>query len=116
MNGENPEITWPSAIVACTLIALVGTITVTAIVRYTADDALKVWSALGPVVGVITGVLVTYFFTRKAVEIEKKHAADAEKKATTNNVALTKLAGLLPPDTWQAIAGDPVIAKAFASE
>jgi hypothetical protein len=54
------------------LVALVTAITITAIIRYDVDSVLKIWSSLGTVVGVVTGAVVTYFFTRDAVDAAKK--------------------------------------------
>ena len=73
---------WPSALVALGLIALIGAITVTAIVRYeNIDDALKFWSALSGLLGVITGAAVTYFFTRTAVTAATSAASAAQSTA-----------------------------------
>jgi hypothetical protein len=33
----------------------------------TADEALKIWSALAGLLGLVTGVVATYFFTRPQV-------------------------------------------------
>ncbi len=70
---------WPQATVASLVIILVGAIAVTAIVRYaTVDDALKFWSALSGLVGIITGAMVTYFFSRGTVQT----ATDAARNST----------------------------------
>lgn len=62
-------------IVAVGILALVGTIAVSAIFRYdTVDDALKFWSALSGLIGVVTGALVTYFFTRETVQAAQQAA------------------------------------------
>jgi hypothetical protein len=41
-------------------------IAIAAIARYTVEDALKVWTGLNGLIGVITGAAATYFFTRPA--------------------------------------------------
>jgi hypothetical protein len=40
-------------------LAVLAAIEVTAVAKYGADDALKIWAALGPLVGVVTGAFVT---------------------------------------------------------
>jgi hypothetical protein len=110
------------------LVVLVGTVTTAAIIRYDVDSALKVWAALGSVIGVLTGAFVTYFFTRGALEAQKKntalaekHAADAEREAAAARsladdrlAGLAKAAGLLPRRVWAAtLAADPVLARAL---
>jgi type IV secretory pathway VirB6-like protein len=80
MNDD--AIKWPSAVVACFLISLVGAVSVTSIIRYGVDDALKVWAALGSIVGVITGAVVTYFFSRQAVKKATESANNAQQTAT----------------------------------
>ena len=115
MNSKDAEISWPSAVVACALIVMVSAIGITAIIRYSVTDALKVWTALGPVIGVITGAFVTYFFTRKAVAAEKEHAVVAEKRMAETRAALTRVAGHVPQDLWpNIIASDPAVAKALS--
>jgi hypothetical protein len=42
-NGTE-ETTWPSAVVAIALVLLVTAVSVTAIVRYNVDEALKIWT------------------------------------------------------------------------
>jgi len=42
-----------------------------------ADDFLKVWAAVGPIVGVVTGLIPTYFFGDMAGEASKR----AERQA-----------------------------------
>ena len=65
---ETPAFSWPSAIVASMIILLIGSITVTAIIRYSMEDALTVWTAMGTIVGLFTGTFVTYFFTRGTIQ------------------------------------------------
>lgn len=73
---------WPNAAVAIALILLVTSITVAAIHTYkTVDELLKVWGALTGIIGVITGTIVTYFFTRVSQAIAEKRLEDAQKRA-----------------------------------
>jgi hypothetical protein len=73
---------WPSALVALGILALVGAIAISAIVHYnTVDDALKIWSGLTALVGVITGAFVSYFFTRGTVQAAQQTAQVARESA-----------------------------------
>lgn len=54
--------TWKEVAVALALIGAVAAIMLVAMLRYDEEAALKVWAAIGPLVGVITGVLAGYFF------------------------------------------------------
>ena len=70
---------WPAAAVALGLIGLTGAVTVVAIRKYqTVAEALQIWTALGAIVGVITGAIITYFFSAKALEESRRTAARAE--------------------------------------
>jgi membrane-bound metal-dependent hydrolase YbcI (DUF457 family) len=91
MTDTKDEISWPSAVVAVFLILLVMAVTVAAIVRYPADDAMKFWSALGPVIGVLTGAFVTYFFTRRTIATEQASAAAARKEADESQQAMAAM-------------------------
>lgn len=73
---------WPSATVALALITLIGAITIAAIIKYdNIDDALKFWSALAGLLGVITGAAATYFFTRTSVNAAQAAAQSANQAA-----------------------------------
>jgi hypothetical protein len=77
------------AAVALGLLALIGAVTVSAIFHYdTVDDALKFWSALSGLIGVVTGAFVAYFFTRETVETAKQGTAAVQETATRNNAVL----------------------------
>ena len=80
-NGEGSA--WPSAVVACALIALVGTVTVAAILKYEIDSTLKMWAALGTIVGVLTGAFVSYFFSRSSIDAARTEATLAKENAKT---------------------------------
>jgi len=109
-SGPNPVL---SALVAVALLALVGTLMVFAILTYrSADDALKIWSALSGFTGLIVGAVAAYFFTSGAIRSAERRAARAGKLAAANQLALTQVAGLMNPDDWQRIRSDPMIAPA----
>jgi len=81
--SDRQDAGWPSAIVGVALLLAITTIASVAIWKYSVDDALKVWSALGTLVGVVTGAFVTYFFTRTAVQLANQHAQKAASRAQT---------------------------------
>jgi hypothetical protein len=60
--------TWQSTVIAVVFIALAGAIFLTVYVRSGISDALKAWAAIGTIVGVITGVIPTYFFGQQRAE------------------------------------------------
>jgi hypothetical protein len=76
MNNKSVagEPQWPSAIVAVALVALVAIVTVAAI---QADQSKlpfnTVWTALGPIVGIITGAMATYFYNKATAPLQQLH-------------------------------------------
>jgi len=58
--GGTPS--WPSAVVAIAFIALVGFMFAQAV----SHDFAKIWSAVGTLVGVLTGAIPAYFFKTQA--------------------------------------------------
>jgi hypothetical protein len=100
MSDEDGAITWPSAFVAATIVLLVAGVTITAILRYPVEEALKVWGGLAPVGGVITGAVVTYFFSRGSVDAAKRIAAAERERADTAGRALIAMVGFMDPDMW----------------
>ena len=118
MGNRNETGTWPSALVAIALVVLVAAITVTAIIRYDVDSALKIWSSLGTVVGILTGAVVTYFFTRDTVAVAKKQVEGAQAqmeiertRAHESLAALAAAAGRVDPAVWsQIVQAEPKLA------
>lgn len=106
---------WPSAAVAIAILALIGAVTVAAIFRYqTLAEALQIWQAMAALIGIVTGAFVTYFFTRGAVEtaqgqarVAMQQAAVEARRADASQQALTKAAGLLPPQQFEGLMHDP---------
>jgi H+/gluconate symporter-like permease len=90
MTGNNREDSWPTAAVAISIAALVGLVTIVAILKYDVDEALMIWSALGTIVGALTGAIVTYYFARKTVAAEKAHTATAKTEANRANSQATQ--------------------------
>jgi hypothetical protein len=62
------EIATGSVIIGIALIALVAAVTIVAIIRYDVDAVLKIWGALGTLLGLVVGTMGTYFFTKDQVE------------------------------------------------
>jgi len=80
-NGDGP--TWPSAVVAIAVIGLVG------LMFWKAVDSASfttIWSAVGTIVGVVTGAIPAYFFraeARKASARAEAIAAEAPPEAVS---------------------------------
>lgn len=123
------RIGWPSAVVGVAVILVVGAITITAIQAYdSVDDALKFWTALSSLVGIITGAFVTYFFTRGSVQ-QAQQQAEAQRQmveqvqeqveglqtdAAASQKALSVVAGELDPGKWKDLKEEPTVARALA--
>jgi hypothetical protein len=74
--------------VALAFIVLVGLIFVVTMQRMNStDDFLKVWAAVGPIVGVVTGLIPTYFF--------HSSAQDASSRAEANAADAARMRGLM---------------------
>jgi HJR/Mrr/RecB family endonuclease len=71
---------WPESAVAVALVLLIATVAVTGIVRHPVEEFLKIWAALTGLVGTITGVVVTYFFTRASVDQAQRRVVETERK------------------------------------
>jgi Zn-dependent protease with chaperone function len=114
---------WPSAVVATALLFLVTAITIAAIARYSVDDALKIWTALTAIAGVITGAFVSYFFTRGTVKQAITQVSQAQNEtnsarldAQQSKAALLRVAGQMEPRQWRQLVGnDDVVRAAFAN-
>jgi hypothetical protein len=62
----------------------------------TSDEFLKIWAAVGPIVGVVTGLIPTYFF-RNAAKTASEHAeTHAEEKGKMEGMMRAK--GINPDD------------------
>jgi hypothetical protein len=68
-------------VVAVGILLLLGGVLVTATARWTAADLKDVLGSLSPVLGVVTGAFVTYFFTRQAAASASGAARDAADTA-----------------------------------
>jgi hypothetical protein len=80
-SGEGGQTKWQPVIIALAFIALVAILFIFTMNRMSnTDDFLKVWAAVGPIVGVVTGLIPTYFFHNSAREA----SARAEAMAAEN--------------------------------
>ena len=119
-EGADTPVGWPSAIVACTVVVLIGAITVAAVITYdTPEEALKIWASMSAVVGLLTGAFVTSFFTRGALESAKDQELSAKREmirqarvAEVTRNALVKAVGHLPEAKWAELSKDPVMVAA----
>lgn len=80
---------WPAVTVAIGILVLLGAVLVTATARWTASDVRDLVGTLAPVIGVITGAFVTYFFTRQA-QAAATNAAQTATTVATQEVASTR--------------------------
>jgi uncharacterized membrane protein YdjX (TVP38/TMEM64 family) len=118
---DRQQIGWPSAVVAVALLLIIGAVTIAAIAKYPVDEALKVWTALTAIVGVITGAFVSYFFTRGAVQNALDQTRQAHDQAnlirtqgSLNEAALKRIPGHLDPNQWQSmLTSDDVVRRAY---
>src|SRR5215210_3907473 len=83
---------WAAVVVALGILLLIGAMSVTAIIRYdTVEEALQIWSAVTGLLGVVTGAVVAYFFTRGTVETARQSAQGLQEvvaRAQEQEVAL----------------------------
>lgn len=117
-NGQPQQISWPSTVVALGILTLIGAIVVSAIVHYNSvDDALKIWTGLTALLGVVTGAFVSYFFTRgttQAAQDARKEAENAREEAQTKGNALTATLGLITDENLlDQVRKQPAVAKAL---
>ena len=91
--GDNNQ--WPSAFVAVALLILVGAVLVTATIRWSQDDVSRIIGAFTPILGIVTGAFVTYFFTKQAsasAVSAAQTATESVKQAGTSAVAAAQTA------------------------
>ncbi|HEU4872991.1 MAG TPA: hypothetical protein VFT44_07820 [Pyrinomonadaceae bacterium] len=106
---------WPGAAVAIALMALVGAIAVAGL-RYAPAQFDKIWGALASLVGLITGVVATYFFTKevsrqsaKQLMVAQRRLEEAERKVSISDAAATRLFYSTTPEARQEIRTDEAV-------
>jgi hypothetical protein len=73
-------------IIGLAFLLLVGIIFVTSLMTMSSvDDFLKVWTAVGPIVGVVVGSIPAHFFRSMAQDANEKMVAMANKMADGGN-------------------------------
>ncbi len=83
MKDSSPS--WQSTVIAVALMLLVGGIFIVVFEKEGTGEALKVWGALGTIVGVLVGAVPTYFFGQKATTAarqDSKEALDVAREET----------------------------------
>jgi hypothetical protein len=117
-----------STLVAITLLLVLGAILAIGATRYNEGDLVKLIGALGPLLGIVTGAFVTYFFTRQAVqhaqtaagarvasEAAQSAAQDAATRADGLRKAITEIFAELPPDVARQLKGMPAVESVLES-
>jgi hypothetical protein len=117
-----------STLVAITLLLVIGAILSIGATRYPEGDLAKLIGALGPLLGIVTGAFVTYFFTRQAVqhaqtaagaraatEAAQSVAHDATTRAAGLSKAITDIFAELPPDQARRMREIPGVDSVFGS-
>ena len=114
-----PQSAWPAA-VALGIIVLVGAIAVAGITEYEIEEFLKIWAALNGLIGVITGAIGAFFFTRgiaawhrNQADEASRRAALAEARASAASDAVSRIFYALSPEQQQQAKDDPVIRRWF---
>src|SRR4051794_17525619 len=72
------EVATGSVVVGVCLISLVAIIMVVAIICYDVDSVLKIWGALGTLLGLVVGTMGTYFFTRDQIQLKDSQVRTAQ--------------------------------------
>jgi hypothetical protein len=76
-----------AVVIGIAFLALVGVIfTTTLLTMTTTDDFLKVWTAVGPIVGVVVGSMPAHFFRSMAERANKRADDMVAKMAEINQV------------------------------
>jgi hypothetical protein len=104
----NRSPSWQSVVIAVAIIALVGLFFAVGVTQTDdTDDFLKIWGAVGTIVGIVAGAIPSYFFKTQA-----DHAAAQADQATTQADQATEAANR-HAERVQALAGaaDPETVK-----
>src|SRR5688500_9093164 len=86
-SAPNQGSDWGAVVVAVGILLLLAGVLVTATARWTAGDVGDLLGSLAPVLGVVTGAFVTYFFTRQATATATSAAQTATDMAVKSTEA-----------------------------
>lgn len=82
---------WPAAIVAISILLIIALLMIVTLLKHEFDDALKLLGALGSLIGLITGMAGTYFFTREQVVLAEQQASLAQSQLGQLNTQVAEL-------------------------
>jgi hypothetical protein len=126
-SAPNSGSDWGAVVVAVGILLLLAAVLVTATVRWTAADVGDLLGGLAPVLGVVTGAFVTYFFTRqatmtatsaaqaatdaavKSMESQNQQLESQTQRARALHNALTAAFGMVDEATADKMRQDPTI-------
>jgi uncharacterized membrane protein HdeD (DUF308 family) len=114
-------------VVAVGILLLLGAVLVTATARWQASDVRDIIETLAPVLGVVTGAFVTYFFTRQAsvaateaaqtaTDVAARTVSDASAQTERSRVlhnALTTAVTMVDENTGRLMRENPTIKAAL---
>jgi hypothetical protein len=90
---------WQPLVIALAFIVLVGAIFIFTMQRMNStDDFLKIWAAVGPIVGVVTGLIPTYFFHDSAEKASNRAELNASENGRLKGMMRIKH---IDPETGQ---------------
>jgi hypothetical protein len=112
-----PGSDWPAVVVAMGILLLLGAVLVTATARWSAADVKDLFGSLAPVLGVVTGAFVTYFFTRQtaaaAANVAQTVTDTAAKTAEATQAQFASQAEDLESQTRRSRALHNALTAAF---
>jgi hypothetical protein len=94
-NDQTRASEWPAATVAIAFLGFVAAIFLSVYYRDGVDAALKVWGAIGTVVGVLTGAIPSYFF-RRAAQMAQRNANALKRAADETTIERARSFGFRP--------------------
>jgi len=105
---------WEAVVIAALVIVIIGVMASVAILRYAVDDAIRVWEMLNPMVGVITGMVATYFFTRGTAAAERERANTLESLVRKKGLPWSQVNGNSEHMSRQSVVVAGVLAVTIA--
>jgi len=71
MGNEQSGPSWPTAFVALGFLAFIALVFYTVYGKDGMDGTTKAWALIGPIIGVVTGAIPSFFFRGIAVDAQK---------------------------------------------